>query len=391
MQKLVSIIIPIYNTREYLRKCFDSVLAQIYKNWELILVDDGSEDGSSELCDEYAKEDTRIRVIHQKNAGNMAARRAGLEKAKGDYVCFLDSDDWMEADAVSCMYNHMESKNVEAVFLSCYKDYEGRMVPWEHKFEEGIYSRSTYLIRNMFYYQDSEEYGVLPVLHGKMFRREKIKRCFEEISDEVQIAEDRLAMFWIILNSEKIYLGNEKKYHYVFREDSIVNSTDEKFLIKVSYFYIAAKRLFEREVERDWLLKQLDYYLVNSVVGGINSKLGLSTKNLLRTEEFPYHIASKDSRIVLYGAGAAGKLLHTQIEENEYWTVEAWVDKNAREYKEMGLPVKEVEYLKQVSQEVKIIVAVRSKDLYENICEELNELGIDRNRIAWCKEKRKGV
>lgn len=94
---LFSIIIPVYNVEKYLRECLNSVLQQTYTRWELILVDDGSTDASSDICDEYAAKDTRITVIHKLNEGVSVARNVGIEKAKGDYISFIDSDDWVES------------------------------------------------------------------------------------------------------------------------------------------------------------------------------------------------------------------------------------------------------------------------------------------------------
>ena len=95
---LISIIIPVYNVAVYLPRCLDSILAQTYKNLEIILVDDGSKDNSGKVCDEYALKDSRIKVIHQKNQGVSVARNAGLRIAKGDYIGFVDSDDYIETN-----------------------------------------------------------------------------------------------------------------------------------------------------------------------------------------------------------------------------------------------------------------------------------------------------
>ena len=100
----VSVIIPVYNVAAWLDECLRSVVGQTFTDFEAILVDDGSTDGSSELCDEWAKKDFRIRVIHKENAGPSAARNTGILEAKGRYFCFLDSDDWIELSFLQKMY-----------------------------------------------------------------------------------------------------------------------------------------------------------------------------------------------------------------------------------------------------------------------------------------------
>ena len=111
----ISIIIPVYNAENYLRRCIDSVLSQSFTDFELILVDDGSKDKSPQICDEYASQDTRVRVIHKANGGVSAARNDGLDIAKGEYITFIDSDDWVERDYLSTLSNY---RDYDIVFFS---------------------------------------------------------------------------------------------------------------------------------------------------------------------------------------------------------------------------------------------------------------------------------
>lgn len=112
---MISIIIPVYNTAPYLDQCIQSVVEQNYKDWECILVDDGSTDNSGTICDKWAGNDSRIRVLHQANQGVSAARNHGIDKSKGDYICFIDSDDWVTANYLSDMLSGLEDKNIDMV------------------------------------------------------------------------------------------------------------------------------------------------------------------------------------------------------------------------------------------------------------------------------------
>ena len=116
MEKLVSVMIPIYNVEPYLKKCVDSVLNQTYKNIEVILVDDGSEDTSPKICDEYAREHDNIKVVHKKNAGLGMARNTGLEKVSGDYVTFVDGDDFIDCDHIEQLLRNIIENNSDASF-----------------------------------------------------------------------------------------------------------------------------------------------------------------------------------------------------------------------------------------------------------------------------------
>lgn len=112
MNPKISIIVPVYKVEQYLPKCIDSILAQTYHNWELLLVDDGSPDNSGHICDEYAQKDERIRVFHKENGGVSSARNLGLDNAEGDYVMFVDSDDWISNECLCKTVNRLNSADV---------------------------------------------------------------------------------------------------------------------------------------------------------------------------------------------------------------------------------------------------------------------------------------
>lgn len=122
MSRTISVIVPVYNTAAYLEFCLKSLLEQTYTNLEVILVDDGSTDGSGKICDEAAVNDRRVRVIHQKNSGVSAARNTGLHYSTGDYITFADPDDWLVPDAYSQMVSAMEEDDVQAVFCGFWEE-----------------------------------------------------------------------------------------------------------------------------------------------------------------------------------------------------------------------------------------------------------------------------
>ncbi|MBR3685869.1 MAG: glycosyltransferase family 2 protein [Clostridia bacterium] len=115
---LVSIIVPVYRVEYWLPKCIKSLLAQTYKNIEIILVDDGSPDKSGTICDKFAKKDSRIKVIHKENGGVSSARNAGIDAAEGEYICFVDSDDWLSEDAIETLYAEFLKNNVQIVIAN---------------------------------------------------------------------------------------------------------------------------------------------------------------------------------------------------------------------------------------------------------------------------------
>ena len=122
-QPKISIIVPVYNSEKYLCGCIDSILSQSFRDFELILVDDGSRDSSQRICDDYAQKDSRVKVIHKENGGVSSARNAGLSAVRGGYLCFLDSDDTLEPDALQLMYQSISNENVDLV-IAGYNRYD---------------------------------------------------------------------------------------------------------------------------------------------------------------------------------------------------------------------------------------------------------------------------
>lgn len=140
-EKLISVIVPVYKTEAYLRQCVDSIRNQTYRNLEIILVDDGSPDGSGKLCEEMSLEDPRIRVIHKENGGLSSARNAGLDIMHGDFVSFVDSDDWILPSMYECMYKAMGKYHIKVVACGLQTD-NGRCFDSEHLLNRSITSFS---------------------------------------------------------------------------------------------------------------------------------------------------------------------------------------------------------------------------------------------------------
>ena len=127
-EQIVSVIIPVYNVSRYLRQCLDSVSRQTYTNLEIIVIDDGATDGSGEICDEYAKSDTRIRVFHTENRGLASARNLGLDNMSGSYILFIDSDDWLELNAIDLLLKVLIQTNADAVAFNNLTEYVGNTI-----------------------------------------------------------------------------------------------------------------------------------------------------------------------------------------------------------------------------------------------------------------------
>lgn len=201
---LVSIIIPIFNRSKFLAKCIDSILSQTYKDFQLILVDDGSTDGSENICDSYAKQDNRISVIHQKNSGVVAARKIGISQATGEYIAFVDSDDWVD----SCMYEILMSKAIETNADIVFCDY--------NLVEDDISQRITINFSSspsqMLQYLLQNKNG--GYLWNKLWKRNIASKCIMDCFDHHNIYEDIWASAQSFMMNPQISYVPDALYNY---------------------------------------------------------------------------------------------------------------------------------------------------------------------------------
>ena len=213
----VSIIVPVYNAMESLRRCVDSILHQSYPDYELLLVDDGSRDGSGALCDDYAAQDTRIRVIHQENAGVSAARNRALDQARGTYLQFLDSDDWITPDATGLLVRAAGEQQCDLVIADFYRVVGERVSHKGDIGESAVLSREEYAARMMeqpadFYYG---------VLWNKLYRRAIVEAHHLRMNEELSWCEDFMFNLEYIRHAERFYALQVPIYYYVKTKGSL--------------------------------------------------------------------------------------------------------------------------------------------------------------------------
>lgn len=217
----VSVIVPVYNAEKYLHECVDSILAQTITDIEVILVDDGSTDTSPKICDEYAESDKRVIVIHKQNGGVSSARNAGLDVAVGEYVTFVDSDDFIASD----MYENMMSKaieyNCDIVMCDCIKEYADRREPYTHNIREGFYNRKN--LEDEYFphllIMENVEYPATISNCLMLFRREQF--CKVRYINGVRYSEDLLFGAELMYRTGSFYyMKGQAYYHYRMNDQS---------------------------------------------------------------------------------------------------------------------------------------------------------------------------
>lgn len=215
---LISIIIPVYKVEKYLEKCIQSVINQTYENLQIILVDDGSPDNCGKICDEYAKKDHRIEVIHKSNGGLSDARNKGLEIAKGEYIGFVDSDDYIESDMYEVLYNLLKQYNVDVSICNFYTVSQGKIAI--KNADNGIkeYNRIE-ILKEILLDNNIQSYA-----WNKLYKKE----LFNEIKYPVgKKYEDIGTTFYLLEKCNKVVVTGKPEYYYINRQDSIVNNVTE--------------------------------------------------------------------------------------------------------------------------------------------------------------------
>lgn len=287
-KELVSIIVPIYNVEKYLKKCIESIINQTYKNIEIILVDDGSPDKCGEICEEYSKKDNRIVVIHKQNGGLSDARNKGIKVAKGKYITFVDSDDYVDYRYIELLYKAVKENNTKIAQCNIAKvnmsgniiarlGYKENSIKTSKNMLNDIYS--SHLIENI-------------VVWNKLY----LKEMFNNISFPVgKIHEDEFTTFKILYNVDKISIVNEYLYYYRQTDESIIGKKFNKKRMDLLEALEERISFLKEKKEYDLYKKTLKYYIEQLRVYFIKTKkyIGNSSK-IQKTIKYKYKIACKE-------------------------------------------------------------------------------------------------
>lgn len=239
---LISIITPVYNVERYLPQCIESIIAQTFQNWELILVNDGSKDRSGVICDEYAVKDSRIRVLHKNNTGQADSRNIALSIANANLIGFVDSDDWIEPDMYELLYQMMIEQQADIAVCGYFRDYKDEVIASCSEGDILVFDKDEALLLIL------EDNVIKSFPCDKLFRKELITPLFPKS----YYYEDYSTIFKWFANSSRVVYARFPRYHYRQRKSSTSNDGDPK---KDYHFFVA-------ELER------YNYLLMHSILPG---------------------------------------------------------------------------------------------------------------------------
>ena len=258
--KIISIIVPIFNTEIYLSRCINSLIKQSYKNIEIVLVDDGSNDQSGKICDYYAKIDSRVNVFHKENEGVARTRNYGISHCKGDYITFVDADDFVSDKYVEKLFNAMESTQAQISICS--------FVPFIQNKHKNKHKNK----KNMFEVFDSKT-ALKNLLYGqkidcsfwaKMYSKNIFKGV---IISDYKIFEDLDTMYKLILNSKKIVTINDELYFYFIHNKSLIHSSFDHNNLKILEILSKMENNIDmKEFEMPLLSRKIDacFYIIRN-------------------------------------------------------------------------------------------------------------------------------
>lgn len=381
---LLSVIIPVYNLENYIEECVRSVCNQTYKHLEIIIVDDGSADGSLDICQRLAKEDERIIVVTQKNAGVTMARNKGLSLASGELVTFVDGDDYIEPEMYSCMIEH--AKDNDLIVCGFFHHVSSARMQESYDGFEGRYHTQEQLQKvwgKMLYdFEKRKGTEITPNLWNKIFRRDLAKSIMEKINPDIFYGEDAVFVYQYILRCRSLYFLKVPFYHYRYREESVCHSKNERMLENINRLYLELKSAFEQHEENQVLLKQLKKLIVVWSVNVLNQIMGLPME--CRIPKFLIDIENyREVTLALYGAGQMGQDVRYQL-MNEGIPLIAWLDRDYEVFRSQGLNVDSPDILNDLKFDV-LLIAVTDKDLANKITDDVIQKGVSREKIIWEK------
>lgn len=377
---MISVIIPIYNVEQYLRQCIDSVCNQAFRNLEIILVDDGSTDSSGKICDEFARKDRRIVVIHKENGGLVSARQAGMEVVSGDLIGWVDGDDWIEPDYFGRMYAAQGESGADIVTAGLFNDLGTSSQPILDNFPFGIYSSEALLPRLLCSGQFFE-YGLQPTLVTKLIRREILNKTQMMVDCRICVGEDAAVVYPSVLGAEKIAVTDICGYHYRQNPKSLTHTGRKNELESLQLLIDYLTSVFVAQKVEELMLPQLNQYK--------KYLYSMRCMDFFNQEILsPYGGIPQGCQVVIYGAGILGQQIYDYLSNHNYAKVLLWVDRNAEYYQKIGMDVSPPERITLLNERFNyVLIANTRQTIAEEIRQYLLKIYVPSIKIRWFSEK----
>ena len=376
---LVTIIIPIYCIELYLKQCIESVLSQTYSNLQVILVNDGSKDKCGEICDHYANLDRRIIVIHKQNEGLVNARKSGLTVAQGDFVTFVDGDDWVGENFIYNLIQPTLKYEVDLTIAGFIREFYGKEEKILPKLPAGYHSSENLknkIFPNALYNGIFFQHGISTYVWNKLFRVNKLKKFLSKIDKNIVMGEDAALTYPYLFNCSSIYITNAADYYYRQRPNSIVKSVPNLQLeySQLSLLFIHLKKNLVNDLNFN-VKKQLKLYFITQILirsgGVINSDINT----------IPFPNINNAKKIVIFSSGSFGQHLISSLQKLNHYNIISWLDEDHVESQIFGLEVNSIDHILNIQFDI-ILIASLDENYTKDVVNKLIKLGIPGNKIS---------
>ncbi len=377
--KPISIIVPAYNVEKFLPSCIESIIIQTFENFELILVNDGSTDSSGAICNSFAKNDNRIKVIHQENKGLVNARKSGLQASTGKYVLYIDGDDYVEIDFCEKLIKETYDFDADIVIGGYIRNYRGRMITVKNILPVGKYENESIqkIWDKMIFTGDFFSHGISTYSWGKLFKREILEPIQMSIPDIITIGEDAACVYPFIAKTNKLVITSASNYHYVQHQSSMLKSfSNVSYEVeKISSLFSFMLKFFKGHSFFENFILQLKPYLL--------SQLMIRTGGLLKNKNGDVYLlgnlVNTNNKIAIYNSGTFGQQIYRRLKQENFKNI-IWIDEDADLCNQDQLPVHDPNVLNTLEFD-HIFIASLNPIYINRIQNQLFKLGYSNEKI----------
>lgn len=383
-RECISIIVPVYQAACHIERCIKSILLQTYQDIQLILVDDGSTDGSGEICDRYQKMYKCIEVLHMGNQGPVMARKEGLKKARGRFIGFVDADDYVAPQMFARLYDEIQlsgSDFVHSWYWSIYGDNKICEVnPYSGEFEINCMQDRQEVLKRLLL---DETTALTPSLWSKLYRADFAIENFMLLPDNQIFGEDELFLFACLVNCKKVSVISDCNYNYMIQEKSLSHLDRQvHFLrgIELVHMIIKLNKVLKYPLDEstlyEWLRKKTCYLLRDTAES--TNQLGVIRYYINNIEQY------RGKKVALYGAGAVGHDFLRQMRICGMNPPIAVIDKRHSKISWCNIRIVSPCSIMSLDFDI-LIIAVLNKKIMEEIRAELLFMGVPEEKIVWEK------
>lgn len=374
----ISVIVPVYNVKSYLVRCIESICKQSYHNLEIILVDDGSTDGSGIICDNFARNDIRVKVVHKENGGLVSARKVGSNIATGEYVLNVDGDDWIEEQYIEKYVREIREYHPDVVWnVSLTREYSSYSEKWypDVLIGKDIHALGTQIFLKKYMlgeygFQNDIEYAAW----SQCAQYETYISAQNLVDDRIKHGEDITLSVLILSQNPSIRFISDFGYHYIQRVNSMVRKTDDNMIISDRIMYDFLKQIllgkkgglgaiFEGYYKRACLL--------HDIAG-------------MQSEKFdylaPYKRVKKNSEVIVYGAGIIGQKIISYLKTTKDFKLIAWID-SRKHTPFLGMKVYSINCINKCQFDYVILATNKTKYARE-MKQNIMKIGVLEDKIA---------